>query len=229
MGDPSPPRALVVEDDAAVREAITLVLRSAGFEVTPAEDGLIGLDTWARRGWDLVVLDLVLPRVDGFEVCRAIRAESPVPIVMLTSRSDSSDVVRGLELGADDYITKPFVPTELAARARAAVRRRMSEAPSRWRARDLLFDEEAFTVRRDDDKLPLSATELKLLMALASRPGRAQTRETLLEEVWGYDYLGDSRLVDMAILRLRRKLGDPDHPPPYIETVRSVGYVFADG
>jgi two-component system response regulator MtrA len=152
-----------------------------------------------------------------------------VPIVMWTARVDTPDVVRGLELGADDYLTKPFVPEELIARARAALRRGVTSTPSRWKVRDLEIDEEAFTVRRAGDELTLSATETRLLMALASRAGQVRSREDLLEQVWGYDYLGDSRLVDMAVLRLRAKLAEPPDDPPYIETVRSMGYRFARG
>ncbi len=222
-------RALVVEDDASVREAVTMVLEAADFAVETAADGALALDAIERTPCDLVVLDLMLPVVDGFEVCRSIRARSTVPIVMLTARADTADVVRGLELGADDYLTKPFVPAELAARARAAVRRSTGAGPARWTARDLEIDEEAFTVSRDGTELALSATETRLLIALASRRGQVQSREALLERVWGYDYLGDSRLVDMAVLRLRTKLGDATDGAPYIETVRSMGYRFADG
>jgi two-component system response regulator MtrA len=220
-------RVLVVEDDASVREAVTLVLERDDFRVTTADDGAMALDVFGQEEWDLVVLDLMLPHIDGFEVCRRLRSLSAVPIVMLTARADTDDVVAGLELGADDYVVKPFDPRELAARARAAVRRATEAVPPRWKARDLEVDEEAFSVHRDGSELPLSAMELRLLIALASRPGQVLTRESLLERVWGYDYLGDSRLVDMAILRLRGKLGDPPSPPPYIETVRSVGYRFS--
>jgi two-component system response regulator MtrA len=222
-------RVLVVEDDPSVREAVTLVLEAADFEVDTAEDGQIALDRLDGMGWDLVILDLMLPSVDGFAVCRAIRSRSTVPIIMLTARADTADVVAGLEMGADDYVTKPFEPSELAARARAAVRRAVESVPPQWTARDLEIDEEAFTVRRGGEELPLSATETRLLVALASRPGQVLSRESLLERVWGYDYLGDSRLVDMAVLRLRTKLGEPDDGVSYIETVRSVGYRFNRG
>ncbi|QYG92483.1 response regulator transcription factor [Iamia sp. SCSIO 61187] len=222
-------RVLVVEDDPSVREAVTLVLEAADFEVDTAADGQIALDRLDGMGWDLVILDLMLPSVDGFAVCRAIRSRSTVPIIMLTARADTADVVAGLEMGADDYVTKPFEPSELAARARAAVRRAVESVPPQWTARDLEIDEEAFTVQRGGDELPLSATETRLLVALASRPGQVLSREALLERVWGYDYLGDSRLVDMAVLRLRTKLGEPADGVPYIETVRSVGYRFNRG
>jgi len=222
-------RVLVVEDDASVREAVTLVLEAADFEVDSVEDGRSALDLLGGRGWDLVVLDLMLPQVHGFEVCRAIRSRSAVPIIMLTARAATNDVVAGLEMGADDYVTKPFEPSELAARARAAVRRSVESVPPQWTARDLEIDEEAFNVSREGHELPLSATETRLLIALASRPGQVLSREALLERVWGYDYLGDSRLVDMAVLRLRTKLGEAVDGVPYVETVRSVGYRFNRG
>jgi two-component system response regulator MtrA len=174
-------------------------------------------------------LDLMLPTIDGFQVCSQIRSRSSVPIVMLTARTDSADVVAGLALGADDYVTKPFVPAELVARAHAAIRRASGELCVPWRVRDLEIDESAVSARRGDEDLRLTAMELRLLAALARRPGEAVSREELLELVWGYDYLGDSRLVDMAVLRLRTKLGDPDNDPPYIATVRSVGYRFERG
>ncbi len=222
-------RVLVVEDDESVREAVTLVLEAADFTVEGVADGHLALEWLARMAPDLVLLDLMLPSMHGFDVCREIRARSTVPIVMLTARADTADVVAGLELGADDYITKPFDPAELTARARAAVRRAVESVTPQWKARDLDIDEEAFRVQRAGDEIALSATETRLLIALASQAGQVIGREELLERVWGYDYLGDSRLVDMAVLRLRAKLGDPPNPPPYIETVRSMGYRFADG
>jgi two-component system response regulator MtrA len=216
----------VVEDDRSVREAVTLVLERAGFAVDGVADGGDAQAAFDVQDFDLVVLDLMLPTKNGFDVCRDIRSTSSVPIVMLTARADTTDVVRGLELGADDYVTKPFEPTELVARARAAVRRAVESSPPRWTIRDLHIDEEAFQADRAGRPLDLTATEFRLLVALASRSGQVLSREVLLERVWGYDYLGDSRLVDMAILRLRTKLGDPDEPTPYISTVRSVGYRF---
>ena len=222
-------RVLVVEDDRSVREAVTIVLERAGFDVSEVADGGEVSAALAAGAFDLVMLDIMLPSMNGFDVCREIRSTSSVPIVMLTARTDTDDVVRGLELGADDYVTKPFEPNELVARARAAVRRAVESTPPRWNARDIDIDEEAFRAARDGKALELTATEFRLLIALASRPGQVLTREALLERVWGYDYLGDSRLVDMAVLRLRTKLGDPDQPPPYIATVRSVGYRFDHG
>jgi two-component system response regulator MtrA len=220
---------LVVEDDRSVREAVTIVLERSGFDVVEVADGAEVAEVLRAGEFDLVLLDIMLPSMNGFDICRDIRTTSSVPIVMLTARTDTDDVVRGLELGADDYVTKPFEPAELVARARAAVRRAAESIPPRWQVRDLDIDEEAFCASRGGTALDLTATEFRLLVALASRVGQVLTREALLERVWGYDYLGDSRLVDMAILRLRSKLGEPDQPPPYISTVRSVGYRFDHG
>jgi two-component system response regulator MtrA len=220
------PRALVVEDDLSVGAAITLVLQRAGFGVECVGDGRSGLDRLNDALFDLVILDLMLPGMSGFDVCREIRARSGIPIVIVTARADTGDVVAGLELGADDYVTKPFEAAELAARARAAVRRTVDTVPTRWSIRDLEIDEPGFAVSRDGTEISLTATEFRLLVTLARHPGQVMTREVLLERVWGYDYLGDSRLVDMAVLRLRSKLGDPGAGGDYITTVRSIGYRF---
>ena len=225
-----PARVLLIEDDRSVREAAALVLERTGFSVTTVGDGDAGLAEALRPGaHDLVVLDLMLPRRSGLDVCRELRRSSNIPIVILTARADAADVVAGLELGADDYITKPFEPAVLAARARAVLRRTGDDgdaSPSVVAARDLRVDEAAFCAYRNGDALSLSSTELRLLAELLRHAGQVLTREILLERVWNYDYLGDSRLVDMAILRLRDKLGEPTSPPPYITTVRGVGYRF---
>jgi two-component system response regulator MtrA len=220
------PRALVVEDDLSVGAAITLVLQRAGFGVECVGDGRSGLDRLDDSLFDLVILDVMLPGMSGFDVCREIRARSGIPIVMVTARADTADVVAGLELGADDYVTKPFEAAELAARARAAVRRTVDSTPSRWVIRDLEIDEPGFSVSRQGSEISLTATEFRLLVTLARHPGQVMTREVLLERVWGYDYLGDSRLVDMAVLRLRSKLGEPGGGGDYVTTVRSIGYRF---
>jgi two-component system response regulator MtrA len=165
-------------------------------------------------------------------VCRAVRRSSNVPIVMLTARADNADVVAGLELGADDYVTKPFKPAELVARVRAVLRRSADvegEPGSVLRVRDIVVDEGAFRAYRGDNELTLTATEFRLLAELVRHVGLVLTREVLLERVWGYDYLGDSRLVDMAMMRLRDKLGDPLESPPYVSTVRGIGYRFEGG
>lgn len=222
-------RVLVVEDDRSVREAVELLLERSGFEVASVADGEDIDPSTVGEGADLVLLDIMLPSRNGFDVCRAIRATSSIPIVMLTARADTADVVKGLELGADDYVTKPFEPAELIARVRSALRRSIESQPPQWTVRDVAIDEEAFRASKGGEDLGLTATEFRLLVTLARRSGQVLSREVLLERVWGYDYLGDSRLVDMAVLRLRSKLGEPTEPPPYITTVRSVGYRFDDG
>ena len=219
-------RVLVVEDDRSVQEVAGMVLERAGFEVVTVDDGPSALEVLERRAFDAVVLDVMLPGMSGFEVCRRIRQETAVPIVMLTARSDADDIVTGLELGADDYLTKPFEPKVLAARVRAVLRRSTAVSAGPLVCRDLEVDEAAFVASRRGDVLALTKIELRLLAELVRHAGEVMTRGALLDRVWGYDYLGDSRLVDMAIMRLRDKLGDPPAPPPYITTVRSVGYRF---
>jgi two-component system response regulator MtrA len=218
-------RVLLVEDDSSIRETTELGLEAAGFRVTGAADGREGLAEFRSRPYDLVVLDIMLPVLDGLEVCRQIRRESQVPIVMLSARSDTVDVVVGLELGADDYVTKPFELAELVARARAAIRR-ASAAPGAetLAVGDLEIDPAAHRVRRAGELVSLTATEFRLLVELARRPGQVFTRELLLERVWGYEYLGDSRLVDVAVQRLRAKVEDDPGHPRLIATVRGVGY-----
>jgi two-component system, OmpR family, response regulator MtrA len=219
---------LLVEDDASVAEATSLLLQRAGLRVVGAPDGRRALDLFDREPFDAVVLDVMLPEVDGFEVCRAIRRTSTVPIVMLTARAEIAEVVAGLELGADDCVTKPFEGPELVARLRAALRRAASdETVPVIRAGSLEIDAGAFRAAEGGRVLDLTATEFRLLLELARHPDRVLSRETLLERVWGYDYLGDSRLVDMAINRLRAKLGDDPRAPRWITTVRGAGYRFA--
>jgi len=218
-------RVLLVEDDASIREVTALGLAQAGFAVTTAPDGRQGLLEFRQEPFDLVVLDVMLPKLDGFEVCREIRRESRVPIVMLSARSDTVDVVVGLELGADDYVTKPFELPELVARARAVMRRSGEDPPEQALAVGTLeIDPASFEVRRGSERIELTATEFRLLLELARRPRQVFTRELLLERVWNYDYLGDSRLVDVAVQRLRAKVEvDPKHPT-LLQTVRGVGY-----
>lgn len=222
-------KILLVEDDASVREMATILFERAGFSVEAVGDGQDALDHLARRPVDLVVLDIMLPSVDGLTVCREIRRASRVPILMLTARAETADVVAGLEVGADDYVTKPFAGPELVARARAAVRRSapdVIEGTSVFRCGDLVVDVEAFRVTESGRPVELSATEFRLLAELIRHPGKVLTREALLHNVWGYDYLGDSRLVDMAVKRLRDKLAEDPREPRYITTVRGVGYRF---
>jgi len=223
-------RVLLVEDDAMVRDAVALVLEREGYAVTPVADGANAIDEGVRGGHDLIVLDLMLPGVDGLDVCREVRKTSRVPIVMLTARTDTNDVVAGLELGADDYVTKPFEPAVLAARIRSVLRRSGDDTPAGidgiLAARGITIHVESQRAFRGEDELLLTRTELRLLIELVSNVAKVLTRERLLEAVWGYDYLGDSRLVDMAVKRLRDKLGEPERPPPYVTTVRGVGYRF---
>jgi len=218
---------LLVEDDASIREIATLGLERAGFRVTATGDGRDGLFRFRQAPFDLVVLDVMLPSLDGFEVCREIRRDSQVPIVMLTARSDLHDVVVGLELGADDYVTKPFELPELVARIKAVLRRSTAvPAEQSISVDDLVIDPVAFTVRRRGEEVKLTATEFRLLLELARRPKQVFTRDLLLELVWNYDYLGDSRLVDVAVQRLRAKIEDDPKQPKLIRTIRGVGYRF---
>jgi two-component system response regulator MtrA len=218
---------LLVEDDASIREIASLGLEQAGFRVTSSGDGREGLLRFRREPFDLVVLDVMLPTLDGFEVCREIRKESQTPIVMLTARADLPDVVVGLELGADDYVTKPFELPELVARIKAVLRRSAADPGDRVISVDgLEIDPGGFTVRREGEEIALTATEFRLLLELARRPKQVFTRELLLELVWNYDYLGDSRLVDAAVQRLRAKIEADPKEPKLIRTVRGVGYRF---
>ena len=218
---------LLVEDDSSIREVATLGLEQAGLKVTAIGDGREGLARFREGGVDLVVLDVMLPSLDGFEVCREIRRESGAPIVMLTARSELHDIVVGLELGADDYITKPFELAELVARVKAVLRRASPpEGDGTISIGGLEIDPGGFTVRKGGEELSLTATEFRLLQELARRPKQVFTRELLLELVWNYDYLGDSRLVDAAIQRLRAKVEDDPKQPQLIKTVRGVGYRF---
>jgi two-component system response regulator MtrA len=222
---------LLVEDDPSIREVTALGLRAAGFGVTTAADGVEGLARWRADAPDLVLLDVMLPRLDGLEVCRAIRREATTPIVMLTARADTIDVVVGLESGADDYVRKPFEMPELIARLRAALRRRGQDAdPAAERTLTLgplRIDLAGRSVRRDGIEIALTRTEFDLLVELARRPGQVFTRDVLLDRVWGYDYLGDSRLVDVAIGRLRAKVEADPADPALVVTVRGTGYKAA--
>ena len=218
---------LLVEDDSSIREITTLGLEQAGYRVTASGDGRDALLRFRQGAFDLVVLDVMLPSLDGLEVCREIRRESGLPIIMLSARSELHDVIVGLELGADDYVTKPFELPELVARIKAVLRRSVT-APTETviAVDDLEIDPAAFTVRRRGDNVELTATEFRLLLELARRPKQVFTRGLLLELVWNYDYLGDSRLVDVAVQRLRAKIEDDPKQPKLIRTVRGVGYRF---
>ena len=219
-------RILIVEDDERIRLSLQLVLEDEGHAVELAESAEDALDAVARRPADVVLVDLMLPGMDGFELCRRLRAASDVPILILTARSDSHDVVAGLEAGADDYVVKPAVPKELSARVRALLRRatRSDSGPPSPTFGDIEVFPEAGTVRVGGEEVSLTKTEFKLLCEFAQNPGRLLTREALLDRVWGYGYFGDGRLVDVHVRRLRTKVEkDPTHPR-HLVTVRGLGY-----
>jgi DNA-binding response OmpR family regulator len=222
---------LLVEDDASIREVATLGLEQAGLRVTAVGDGREGLSRFREGGFDLVLLDVMLPSLDGFEVLREIRRDSGTPIVMLTAKSELHDIVVGLELGADDYVTKPFELPELLARIKAVMRRAApgGDGDATISVAGLEIDPGGFTVRKGGEEVNLTATEFRLLHELARRPKQVFTRDLLLELVWNYDYLGDSRLVDAAVQRLRAKVEDDPKQPALIRTVRGVGYRFDAG
>ena len=219
-------RILIVEDDPSIREVTAIGLGAAGFAVTTAADGMQGIERFRAETWDLVLLDVMLPRLDGYEVCRQIRRTSTVPVVMLTARGDTMDVVIGLEAGADDYVRKPFEVPELIARIRAALRRAGGGAgeSDRLHIGPLAIDVAGRTVSRDGRDLPLTRTEFDLLVELVRHHGQVLARDVLLDRVWGYDYLGDSRLVDVAIQRLRSKVEADPANPELILTIRGAGY-----
>ena len=218
-------RILVVEDDRSIRETLTLGLEAAAFRITSCADGREGLLRFRRDPFDLVVLDVMLPSLDGYDVCREIRRDSRVPIVMLTARTETSAVVTGLELGADDYVTKPFEMPELVARLRAVLRRTSAEPDDPvLTVGELEIDPAGFTVRKEGRDLAVTATEFRLLVELARNRGRVLSRAVLLERVWDYEYFGDSRLVDVAVQRLRARIEDDPAHPSILTTVRGVGY-----
>ncbi|MFD6348041.1 response regulator [Streptomyces roseolus] len=227
------PHVLLIEDDASVRDGMELVLRRHGYGVATAatgEEALALLDSSDGAKVELAVLDLMLPGMDGFEVCRRIRARTTtLPVIMLTARGDDHDIVTGLEAGADDYVVKPVTAPVLEARIRAALRRAEPSTPSRAAGADLaglVIDRAGLTVTKRGVVIPLPPTELRLLLELSASPGRVFSREQLLASVWDHTFLGDSRLVDAAVGRLRAKLEDVPARPRYVQTVRGFGYRF---
>jgi two-component system response regulator MtrA len=217
-------RVLVVDDDPALAEMLGIVLRDSGFDPVFVSSGRLAMAAFRSTAPDLVLLDLMLPGRDGLEVCREIRAESGVPIVLLTAKSETGDVVRGLESGADDYVVKPFKPVELVARVRARLRRSESDGPSSLKLTDLEIDVPGHVVKRGEDVIALTPLEFDLLAALARKPRQVFSRELLLEQVWGYRHPADTRLVNVHVQRLRSKVERDPERPEVVVTVRGVGY-----
>ncbi|MDX6366377.1 MAG: two-component system, OmpR family, response regulator MtrA [Nocardioidaceae bacterium] len=217
-------RVLVVDDDSSLSEMLTIVLRGEGFESRVCSTGERALGAVREFRPDIVLLDLMLPGKDGVDVCREIRSESGVPIIMLTAKNDTVDIVVGLESGADDYVVKPFKPKELVARVRARLRKFEESAPESLQIGDLLIDVAGHTVSRDGEMLSLTPLEFDLLVCLARKPWQVFTREVLLEQVWGYRHAADTRLVNVHVQRLRSKVEIDPENPQIVLTVRGVGY-----
>lgn len=218
-------RILLVEDDRRIRRGTALALEQEGFEALEAPDADVAIRLFNEQSPDLAILDVMLPGRDGFELCREIRKTSDVPVIFLSAKTDTVDVVVGLESGGDDYVTKPFAMRELIARIRALLRRLQSDTtPNRIVVGELVIEPETGVVRKNGEPITLTKTEFKLICTLASRPNVIFKRDVLLESVWGYDYLGDSRLVDTHIQRLRAKIEADSSKPRYIQTLRGMGY-----
>ena len=219
-------RILTVEDDERIRTSVKLALEDEGWQVEEAETGEDAISTFTREPTDVVLIDIMLPGIDGFEVCRSVRRLSDVPIIMVTARADTHDVVAGLEAGADDYLTKPFAPKELSARIRALLRLARPTVPGNPRLRfgDLEIVPQEGVVTRGDEQVHLTKTEFRLLVELANHPGTVFSREDLLEKVWGHGVFGDGRLVDVHVRRLRTKVEVDPANPRHVVTVRGLGY-----
>ena len=215
---------LVVDDDPAISEMLTIVLEAEGFNPVAVTDGNEAVPAFQESEPDLILLDLMLPGMNGVDLCKAIRAESSVPIVMLTAKTDTVDVVLGLESGADDYITKPFKPKELVARIRARLRRTDDRPNEILEVGDLVIDVPEHTVKRGADQINLTPLEFDLLLKMAEKPGQVFSREELLESVWGYRHASDTRLVNVHVQRLRAKIEKDPEEPQIVLTVRGVGY-----
>lgn len=222
-------RILLVEDEKAIRDAVAAYLESAGYWVTPAADGQEALDAFSLHQFDLVILDLMLPKVSGEQVCRIIRDTSDIPIIMLTAKGEIEDRIVGLELGADDYLVKPFSPRELVARVRALLRRAHIDSEPQREVIDyggLTIDLNGHKVLVNDEEVDLTASEFKLLTTLSRYPGRVYSRMELVEKVLGYDFEGYERTIDSHVKNLRAKIGDDPRNPRWIYTVHGVGYRF---
>ncbi|WP_110182214.1 response regulator transcription factor [Nocardioides solisilvae] len=219
-------RVLVVEDEESYSDALAYMLRKEGFEVSIAADGTTALQEFARHGADIVLLDLMLPGVPGTEVCRQIRATSSVPVIMVSAKDDEVDKVVGLELGADDYVTKPYSPRELVARIRAVLRRGAEPElqPDTLEAGPVRMDVERHVVTVDGEEQRLPLKEFELLEMFLRNPGRVLTRGQLIDRVWGSDYVGDTKTLDVHVKRLRAKLEPDPSQPRYLVTVRGLGY-----
>ena len=225
------PRILLVEDEKNIRDAVTAYLERESYWVTAVEDGQLALDEFAKHEFDVVILDLMLPKVSGERVCRTIRETSTVPIIMLTAKGEIEDRIIGLELGADDYLVKPFSPRELIARVRALLRRANADREGNRELMEfgnLVIDLSGHRVLLDGKEIDLTASEFKLLTTLARNPGRVYSRMELVEKVLGYDFEGYERTIDSHVKNLRAKLGDNPRDPKWLHTVHGVGYRFED-
>ena len=223
------PRILVVDDDMGLQKLARVNLESRGYQVSVASNGEAALQTFEEEAPSLVILDVMMPGMDGFETCRRIRALSDVPIIMLTAKDQEEDVLRGLESGVDDYVTKPFSVDVLVARVRAVLRRTKfpEEMPQpAFRSGDLVIDFENHRIILAGSEVELTATEYKLLSLLARNAGRVLTQNQLLERIWGWEYGGERHILQVAVARLRQKLGDDPHQPTYIVTKVGIGYTF---
>ena len=226
------PEVLLVDDDARLREIVSMALEDEGYRVRTAASAEEASSLLADDEPDLLIVDWMLPGRDGLDLSRKVRTQSALPILMLTAKTDTVDVVVGLESGADDYVTKPFVTKELVARIRALLRRARfpeQETPTSIRTGEIEIVPEAATVSKRGEPIQLTKTEFKLLCAMAARPNQVFTREVLLQQVWDYDYFGDSRLVDVHVRRLRGKIEDDPKSPQIVQTVRGLGYKVASG
>jgi DNA-binding response OmpR family regulator len=218
-------RILIIEDDDRIRESLRLMFEGEGYEIADAASAESGIDLFTRLAADVVIVDVMLPAMSGIEACRVLRTNSDVPIVVVSARDDTTDIIAGLEAGADDYVTKPFVPQELLARVRAHLRRRPVDQAKAFSLGELVVTPDEGTARRSDGvEVHLTATELRLLTELAMVSPKVLSREDLLERVWGYDYFGDGRLVDVHIRRLRTKIEPDAATPRFLLTVRGTGY-----